>query len=488
MSAITAVKENRKKVLEEAKGLNALLETRELTPEEQERLDKCMAEVASYSERLNKLEQFAEDYAKASADDDDKDKDDDSNDAEGEVNEEGTERAKPKTNTRSKRSLPASTRDFASYKEYLNRRETRYCPAKVWEDLADRRQIRGLEAEIDQELTHINGRRSAGMWVPFDLKSVRDKAVRNRVGAFRETRDTSFDTTSGAGAYLTDPVNDTYIEWFYNVNVTAKLKCNLMTGLTQQRILVRQSSTTTAQIVADGSVPTALSPQADSVTLSPRAAMASATITRDMLVASNVNAEQFVGKDLMAQTALIVDAQNFVGTGASPQDYGILYNTSIPSGNVLSLASSTYVATWQQILTLEAELKSQNVPFDDSVAWVTHPFGEQVLKQTAKYGQSQTSNFPLFLVDDRGMLDNYPLIQSVQIPNNFTVSGQSGPFTALILGVFSHNILAQWGDLEIVVNPYTTPGSLIVTTILSYDTALAKPQAFGYTTSLLTHS
>jgi hypothetical protein len=77
---------------------------------------------------------------------------------------------------------------------------------------------------------------------------------------------------------------------------------------------------------------------------------------------------------------------------------------------------------------------------------------------------------------------------SNQVPSNLTKGSAAGVCSAIIYGNWADLIIAQWGMLDIIVDPYTdsSRGQLNITAFLSADITVRHPESFSAMKDALT--
>jgi len=82
-----------------------------------------------------------------------------------------------------------------------------------------------------------------------------------------------------------------------------------------------------------------------------------------------------------------------------------------------------------------------------------------------------------FLMDNANNLFGYPVAVSTLVPTNINSTK-----TAAIFGDFSNVVLANWGGVEIVVDPYVKAEFGQVRIIINsyWDVELKQPKAFAF--------
>ena len=477
------ITETRNEINTKIGEFKTILETRALSADEQKEFDTLRSSYEELANRVGTLEKCDDMEEEDTNDDEDKKEEDD--DSEDELTEKNKKRSIDPP-SRSKRALPAGARDYSNVNQYAHKKG--YTVLRGLKQMYEGRSFSGIEGEVHNELCRSNPNlETKGLRIPCDLNGL-NKEVREYKQKY-EKRDLT--TTTAAGATETIWDEDYYIEYLYNVMITPKIGCQFISNLHGYFQIPRMSANLTAQIVAEGTGATGSNETFDQIIFQPRSCIGNVNISRNQMLTSSFNSEKMVREDLMRSIGVAVDADCLVGNPVSnpASDYGVIFDPTVPSANILTLASSSHLPTWSSVVALAAAVEEQNVPFDETAHYVTSPYGKAVLADTAKSLVGQTSTYPTGLYQD-GLVYNYSLVASNIVPNNFTYSGVTGHnMTALIFGVWRHLVVAEWGNsLDVILDPYTNAasGGVRVIGVLSFDHKLRHGGAVSFQTDLYT--
>ncbi len=183
-------------------------------------------------------------------------------------------------------------------------------------------------------------------------------------------------------------------------------------------------------------------------------------VTRRFLLQSSVNGEQLLRDDMAKVFARGLDAAGINGSGSSNQPLGILQNTTIQTNSAgLALGTNGGTMTWGTITGMQAQIQNYNAATDE-LRFLSNPTLIGSMKKTAKIG----STFPEYIATGRGgsnaaegqvaETDGLGIWSTTQVPKNLTKGTTSGGCSALILAMWADAILAQWGGIEVLANPY----------------------------------
>lgn len=194
------------------------------------------------------------------------------------------------------------------------------------------------------------------------------------------------------------------------------------------------------------------------ISLSAKTVAAFSEITRKLMVQSSLDAEALVRGDLAKALALTMDKAGYYGTGSDHQPLGIANHTGI---NAVALAGVH--PTYAELVEMETQISLDNADVD-SMAYVGGAGFRGHAKTTLKFpGVSGT------IWEPGNTVNGY----RTEITNQVN-SGD------VFMGNFADLLVAMWGGLELLVDPYSNSkkGRLRVVVFQDVDFALRRTQSF----------
>ena len=194
------------------------------------------------------------------------------------------------------------------------------------------------------------------------------------------------------------------------------------------------------------------------ISLSPKTVAAFSEITRKLMVQSSLDVEALVRADLAKALALTMDKAGYYGTGSANQPLGIANQTGI---NAVDFAAVQ--PTFAELVEMETQVALDNADVA-SMAYVGNAgfrgYGKTALKFDGIAG-------------------------TIWEPGN-TVNGYRTEITNQVnagdvfMGNFADLLVALWGGLELMVDPYSNSkkGRLRVVVFQDVDFALRRTQSF----------
>lgn len=198
------------------------------------------------------------------------------------------------------------------------------------------------------------------------------------------------------------------------------------------------------------------------INLTAKTVAAFSEITRRLMVQSSLDVEALVRADLAKALALTMDKAGYYGTGSDHQPLGIANHTGI---NAVAFAGTQ--PTYAELVGMETQIALDNADVS-SMAYVGN---------AAFRGNAKTSlKFPDAAIAQGG---------TIWEPGN-TVNGYRTEITNQVatgdvfMGNFADLLIAMWGGLELLVDPYSNSkkGRLRVVVFQDVDFALRRTQSF----------
>jgi len=216
------------------------------------------------------------------------------------------------------------------------------------------------------------------------------------------------------------------------------------------------------------------SPTFGSKTLTPHRLPVFAEYSRQLLAqTNNPSIEAFLRDDLGYQIAARMDAAAINGSGTDPVPRGILNTTGIGS---VAGGTNGLIPTWDNIVDLETEVAIDNADVGN-LGYLVTPGLRGRLKKTLIGSNTGIFLWPV----GSNELNGYKVGVSTQVPSNLTKGTSAGVAHAIIFGNWKDLILATWGGIEFLVNPYSrdTEGLIRINAWTFYDVLVRRPQSFA---------
>ena len=327
---------------------------------------------------------------------------------------------------------------------------------------AQARAAAAFEFECSQAVAQKMGRAAGGFYLPSDVQK----------------RDLLVGTTT-AGGYTVATELRGFIDILRNAMVIDKAGATFMSGLVGNIAIPKQSVAGTAYWVAENAAPTESQQTLAQVTMSPKTVGAFTDISRQLLLQSSIDVQNWVTRDLATIVGLAIQqaAINGPGTGNAPT--GIL--TAVTASQIGD--TNGKAPTWANIVGLEADVAANNADVG-TLAYLTNAKVRGKLKVTEKFA---TSNGSPIWVDGALPLNGYAGHVTNAVPSNLTKGNQSAS-SAIIFGDFASLLIGLWGATDILVDPYTggAAGTVRVRVLQSCDVALRHVESFATMIDALT--
>ena len=324
----------------------------------------------------------------------------------------------------------------------------------------------GFELECSREI----GKRLDKMpdatrfYVPFEVQA-RNLHVPQHL---RGRRDLTVASAAGGG-YLVGTDNVSFIEMLRNRSVAYNMGAMRLGGLRGNVTVPKQTGPATWYWLASESTAITESQQTmGQMALSPKTGGAYTEISRQLLLQSSPDAEVLVTSDLGRVGGLGIDSAVLAGSGSSGQPTGITNTAGIGS-----VAGAGFLAAaFARALEFQTDVATANV-MPQRGGYVTTPAVAAALMQAVKFSGTASPVWDGNLWD--GNVCGFQAMSSNQMAA-----------ASMLFGDWSSVVVAEWGVLEIEVNPYANfqAGIIGVRAMVAMDCGLRYPASFSLATSI----
>ena len=213
------------------------------------------------------------------------------------------------------------------------------------------------------------------------------------------------------------------------------------------------------------------------VPFSPLGATASTSWTRQLMIQSSVDVEAKVRNSLLRTAAIGIEKAAIQGTGGT-QPTGITTTTGV---HLISLGTNGALPTKQNYIDM---LTACFVANADSLGEQKYLLTPEIAGYLA--GQPELANtiaLPTFTygADGKGRINGHEAAWSNLLPKTLTKGTSAGVCHAALGGSFGALTIAEWGAMEIILDPYTGAKQSLVKIIANFliDSNMTYPQAMS---------
>lgn len=293
--------------------------------------------------------------------------------------------------------------------------------------------------------------------------------------------------TAGGNLVATNLMAMSFIELLRAKTRLIEMGATVMSDLVGNAAIPRQTAGASHYWVAENGAPTESQASFDQVPMSPKTVGAYTDFSRRLLLQASLDVEMFVRADLALCLALGIDYAGLFGTGASNQPTGIFNASGV---GAITPATNGQAPTWDHMVQLEEAVAVANADMG-SLSYVTNAKVRSKLKRTQRF--ASTNGEPVWGVgrDSRsgiGEVNGYDAYVTNQIPSNL-VQGSASNCSAIGYGNWSDLIIAMWGGLDLVLDPYAnaTSGGKRVIALQDCDIAIRRGGSFAVMKDALTN-
>ena len=331
----------------------------------------------------------------------------------------------------------------------------------------------GLERSASDAVAKRTGMSAEGFFVPME--------------AFHQiSGKRAFDagTTANAGNLIqTTVLGGEFVDVLRNALVLNKMGIRVLGGLTANIAIPRKTVASTISNVTEIAQYTATNPTTTQMLLSPHRIGASIPYTKQALLQSSLDVESMLRDDLAAGIAVMIDNLGINGSGTAPMPKGLVNQSGI--GAVVGGTNGQQIS-WQHLVGLESACANVNAEPDELAGYIVNTKTRGWMKSTQK-----ATYLPyLWDVTQPGQpLNGY----KAAVTNNQLSSGTKGTSVGICSTLafssdWSNFVLALFGGLDIVVDPYSLAdsGQIKLTANQFIDIGLRNPACFAVMTDALT--
>lgn len=317
-----------------------------------------------------------------------------------------------------------------------------------------------LEGAAHERMSRLNlGFSPGGFLVPADANIAQRSLTRSQ--RQRMQRDLVATNFNAGGASVATDLILPIIEILRNKMVTDKLGVRTLSGLEGNIAIPRQTAAATAYSVAETTALTLSTQSLDQVAMTPHRVGAINRYSKQLLLQSSMDVENFVRDDLLTVIALDWDRLTLNGAGAASEPMGVI--------NTPGVGSITFgaAATFAKLVAFETAIAVLNAPTEGR-AYVTTSAAKGVLKSAALLLTGATTVAARALWEN-DMINGYPAIDSQQVPLNL-----------MVFGAWPEVIRGLWGGFDVVIDPYTLKTNAEVEIAINTwgDVVTRHPQSF----------
>lgn len=315
----------------------------------------------------------------------------------------------------------------------------------------------GLEREVSGALEKQYGRSATGFFVPTDLMA---RAYSKGVAA------------NGGNVIANEFRDDLFIDLLRNRLAIAQLGATVLDGLVGDITIPKQLTGNTVTWVDENGQANDSNATFGQISMRPKTVTANTELSRKFLLQSSFSAEQFARNELITAMMLGIDLAAISGTGSNSQPTGILNTLGIGS---VEIGANGGELTWDKIVALETAIAAVNADVGD-LAYLTNARVRGSLKTKLK-----SANVAGYIWQDGATpLNGYRCAVSNQVPSNLT-KGSNNKCSPLIFGNWKDLIIAHWGVLDVVADPYSKSkqGALVITVLQDVDINVRHAESFA---------
>jgi len=316
-----------------------------------------------------------------------------------------------------------------------------------------------FEREVSQDIAKRLGREAVGIYVPTTITQTRAQDA----------------TVAASAKNLISQEQVSFIELLRNMAVVLDAGATYMPGAVGNIPFARQITGGSATWTGDnpGSAVAVSDPTTDTFTMTPKQLMAHRQYSKQLLAQTSGFADRYVTEDLAAAHALEVDRAAMFGSGSGAEPKGIVNFAGI---GAVAGGANGLAPTWAHVVGLETQIAVQNA-LQGTLGYITNNKARGFFKQALV--ASAAGSDMIWAKDNT--INGYWAKATNQVPSNL-VKGSSGAVcSAILFGNWRELLIAEWGALDLTVDPYTLADKGLIRVISTQlvDINLRHVQSFA---------
>ena len=330
-----------------------------------------------------------------------------------------------------------------------------------------------------------------GDWSRAGLERAASDAVAKRTGYTPEgffvpveafSRAFSVGTAGEAGNLVgTQLLGNEFIDVLRNALVLSKLGIRVLGGLTSNIAIPRKTVASTIASYSEIGTITASNPTTAQITMSPKRVGGQVLYSKQALIQANPDVAMMLQDDLAQGVGVQIENLSINGTGASNQPRGLFNFVGI--GSVVGGTDGATIS-WAHLVNLESACANANAEPDANAGYLINTKARGWCKQTVK-----GTSLPFIWDAGAQPLNSYRAAVTNNVPSNGSKGASSGILSSLGFGSdWRDLVLALFGGLDVVVDPYTQAGTgqVVITANQFIDVACRQPASFAAMTDAKT--
>jgi hypothetical protein len=262
------------------------------------------------------------------------------------------------------------------------------------------------------------------------------------------------------------------------IEVVATQKMQILEPLRESLVMVKAGATFMSNLTSDISLPNyggtsalwkgEIAAATDgagtlaNVDLKPKRLTTTIKVAKLFLIQDNVGANAMLMADIVK--AVAIKLQNTILGKEAGSD-------TQPAGFFAAAPAIKGAVTFKNMVALETAVDTGNALIGN-LAYITNAGGRGILKTTPK-----VAGFPAFLVENNEM-NGYPVIGTNSVAKGLQVAADE---FGVVFGNWNDFVIAQFGNLDLTVDPYTAAGTAEVVLTINgfFDAAARRTDSFA---------
>jgi len=288
-------------------------------------------------------------------------------------------------------------------------------------------------------------------------------------------------TVAGEGADVVATNVTGFIDLLRSKMIVNQLGARSLTGLSSNVLIPKMTAGATAAWEGEIDAGAKATPTFGQLALSPNRVGAYTEISKQLILQNTPDVEALIRNDLATAIATAIDLAALHGTGANNQPTGIAATSGIGS---VAGGTNGLAPTHAHMVALETAVAVDNADVG-ALSYCTNAAVRGKLKTTAKVASTDSM---MVWADGSTPINGYGCGVSNQVSSGLTKGTSEDVCSAIFFGNWNDLIVAQFGGLDLVVDPYSlaTANLLRITANTYADVGVRHAESFAAMLDALT--
>lgn len=355
----------------------------------------------------------------------------------------------------------AGSTDLSAEDKEISQMAYKFRFTEAIDNLKKRKEIDGVAKELHEEAVHENKEIQGNMAIPEKFVRILRKGESLLADGRVVNKDLTI-ATEGTDVRPLDLMGP--IPILAPNPIVAQMGATVLNGATGNIQMSRHNGAATLAWEGETDAGAETTATFDKVTLTPNRLGGYHDISQVFIRQAHFDGEMFVRQELNRALAQALDTAAINGSGSGSEPTGLL-GLSIGASDV---GTNGGAPTWAVIKGNYKNVEDANA-MGRNYAALTSPVVKYKLMETPKQASGVEGNFIINPGAANQAIPNllgYPVYSSTLVPKDLT-KGSGTNLSAYIVGFWEELIIAQWGGIDLLIDPFTQATSGLLRVVIN---------------------